>query len=156
MPAPALAGDLADVGGQRVVGGDVRQALLAAHAARRHVAVDEALVHQQVDVLRGADQPVAHRGVARERDARLCGLEQEAEGGLDRPVVDLERADPQASASKITPSSNSVISSSRPAVEGRHSQAMRSSRSLRQTSMVASAKARVPAGPKIRCGRSRP
>ena len=62
----------------------------------------------------------------------------------------------KASASQITPSSNSVISSSRPAVEGRHSQAMRCSRSLRQTSMVASAKARVPAGPKTRCGRSRP
>src|SRR5919106_1469285 len=57
---------------------------------------------------------------------------------------------------QIGPSANSMTSSSRAAVDGRRSQAMRPSRSARQIAMVASAKARVPAGPKMRCGRSRP
>ncbi len=58
--------------------------------------------------------------------------------------------------SQIVPSSNSTTSSSSAVVEGRRSQAIRSSRSLCQSAMVAAAKAFVPAGPKIRCGRSRP
>ena len=100
---------------------------------------------------------LSHTVVSPENATRASAVSnRKPKAGLTGPWSTSKALIRRPSASKITPSSNSVISSSRPAVEGRHSQAMRSSRSLRQTSMVASAKVRVPAGPKIRCGRSRP
>jgi hypothetical protein len=67
-PRAGLARDLADLGRERVIGGDVLEPLIDPPAASgHHLVVDEAFVHQQIHVLGPGDQVVAHRGVARER-----------------------------------------------------------------------------------------
>ena len=80
-----------------MIGGDVAQPLFAAHhVLRHHLAVDEALVHQEVDALSPSHEVVTHRGVARERDPAVGGLEKKPEGRPERPVVDREGGNPHA------------------------------------------------------------
>ena len=63
---------------------------------------------------------------------------------------------------RIVPSSHTVpgaistTSTSKAAVEGRSSWAMRALRSASHSAIVPSTKRRVPRGPRMRCGRARP